>query len=253
MQSEYRFFSFMIIVSLGLHAAIAYNLDIRPQGELKALDVPSVISEISLRYVSKKAPVVQTTPAKHVEKVKLKPVIKKTAVKPEPVKKTVKEIPAPVPEKIEPEPSPVEEVAEELPFEEPSHEPVQKVSMALPVEAEQEITETRQASLVSRDSAPVKATMSAADLEELRNTIKSNLVYPSAAKRMGWTGVVNVEISLMAGGVLKGVKIVRSSGYGALDKTVIKSINKSAPFSLKLEQTVKVNLPVRFTINGAEI
>jgi len=70
---------------------------------------------------------------------------------------------------------------------------------------------------------------------------------------MGWTGVVNVEISLMAGGVLKGVKIVRSSGYGALDKTVIKSINKSAPFSLKLEQTVKVNLPVRFTINGAEI
>lgn len=253
MHSEYGFFTFMVIVSLGLHTVLAYNLDMRPRQGHRVPGKPSVIPEISLRYISRKAPAAKVLRAEPVKAVRTKPVIKNTAAKPEPAEKAVKKNPPATQAKIQSESLPAEEPAHEAPPEEIPSEPIQEHAAAPSMTAEQEIGAAKQTSPVGGVSEPVKPVISAADLEELRNTIRSSLVYPSAAKRMGWTGVVNVEIYLAAKGALKGVKIIRSSGYGALDKAVIKSINRSTPFSLEPEQGVTVNLSVRFTINGVEI
>jgi protein TonB len=252
---DYRFLYITIAISIALHIMIACNIALN-DNTVYAKHDPNILSEITVQYVIKTPAPSVSEVVKEINPVKIaepaaekKPstekIIKEKAVQKKTMEK-VKALEAPVFKEVsEPKPQPeaiVNEHSEPLPEAVPQGDTDDLESLVI----EEEIIEN------SGQSAPVNY-ISEDKLNDIRQKIKEHLSYPSAAKRMGWTGTVKVEISLYSDGELKGVRILGSSGYRALDKIVIKSVNKSAPFNVNNNEGIIVSLPVNFTINGAEM
>ena len=51
------------------------------------------------------------------------------------------------------------------------------------------------------------------------------------ARRQGMQGIVDAEFVINKDGSLKGIKVVRSSGYRILDDAVVDALRLAAPFS----------------------
>lgn len=64
----------------------------------------------------------------------------------------------------------------------------------------------------------------------IRNLILKNLTYPAVAKRIGWQGSVKVSFIIREDGTVEGLRIVKSSGYGVLDRNVMETIREVQPF-----------------------
>lgn len=64
----------------------------------------------------------------------------------------------------------------------------------------------------------------------IRDTVMKNLSYPAAAKRMGWEGKAVVSFVISEDGYASDIKIVKSSGFGVLDRNAIETVKKSSPF-----------------------
>ncbi|ADD68363.1 TonB family protein [Denitrovibrio acetiphilus DSM 12809] len=248
---EYKIFYVTVVLSIALHIMIAYRLDLNDKTVYAKL-TPAAFSDVTVRYVKKRpVPITAKAPEETKPLMKVKPVIKKEITKAKVAKKKpvekVKALEAPVFKEIaEPEPQ----------VELTAYEQVKSLPEVTP-ESE---TFTQEAPLVEEvvpDAVPAPIDtsnlVSYEKLDKIRHKIKNNLSYPSAARRMGWTGVVKVEICLSPVGQLKNITILDSSGYKALDKIVLKSINKSAPFNVSFNKDIIISLPVSFTINGAEI
>lgn len=93
------------------------------------------------------------------------------------------------------------------------------------------------------------------DLEELKKyqakitkKIKSNLVYPSDARKRGYEGVTAVRFVVTESGMIQpGTLVVaRSSGYPMLDANALKSARDSEPFD-KPPHTMPVEIDLGFS------
>lgn len=64
----------------------------------------------------------------------------------------------------------------------------------------------------------------------IRDAIQRGIVYPAAARRMGWEGTVVVSFRLLADGSVRNVRIAESSGYPALDRGAVDAVRNASPF-----------------------
>ncbi|MFC7286780.1 energy transducer TonB [Herminiimonas glaciei] len=145
--------------------------------------------------------------------------------------------------------------------EETKKTPVKKIkaiSADSPVQIEQReelATSSSRSSESKRDSDLQKQQTLNNELEELKKyqvkltkKIKSNLVYPSDARRRGYEGVTAVRFVVTDSGMIQpGTLIVaRSSGYPMLDTNALKSVRDSEPFD-RPPRTMPVEIDLGFS------
>lgn len=79
--------------------------------------------------------------------------------------------------------------------------------------------------------------------EYIQGGIQKIIVYPRMARKMGWEGKVVVCFVICKDGHVENMRIIKSSGFSALDKNALETIKKAAPFPnppAKAELTVPV-------------
>lgn len=178
-----------------------------------------------------------------------KPIIKPEPPKPEPVKKQ-KPKPKPKPKKIEPKLT--VPVKKEKKIEEPVVEEVKKVEpkvqeavvqpeiVQAPVVAQktpQEIAKEQEEEFIS------------VNFSSIRDMALKNLVYPRVAKKMGWSGVVEVKLVVDTNGKLLDAKVLKSSGKEILDKSALKAALALQDEVLPKPQTrSEIILPISFSL-----
>ncbi|MFA6147610.1 MAG: energy transducer TonB [bacterium] len=68
------------------------------------------------------------------------------------------------------------------------------------------------------------------DFAYVRDAIQRGIVYPAAARKMGWEGQVMVAFRLLPDGSVRDVQVVQGSGYAALDRGAIDAVRNASPF-----------------------
>lgn len=155
-------------------------------------------------------------------------------------------------------PAPVQKAVQK---EETKKTPVKKVKTITadsPVQIEQreeQTTPSPRSSESKKDSDLQKQQTLNNELEELKKyqvkltkKIKSNLVYPSDARRRGYEGVTAIRFVVTESGMIQpGTLIVaRSSGYPMLDTNALKSVRDSEPFD-RPPRTMPVEIDLGFS------
>ncbi|MCD6259301.1 MAG: TonB family protein [Helicobacteraceae bacterium] len=175
-------------------------------------------------------------------KPKPKPTPPKPKPKPEPKPEPVKEIP------IEKEPIIQEPVVEEPIVEEVIEEVVQEI-----VEPQEPIKPQKTAEEIQKEQEEIRVQQEQEFIQTnfsvIRDMALKNLSYPRMAKKMGWSGVVEIKLVVDTNGKLLEASVVKSSGKELLDKTALK-----AALSLKDEVLPKPQtrstliLPIAFNL-----
>jgi TonB family protein len=81
----------------------------------------------------------------------------------------------------------------------------------------------------------------------IRQTIMRNIRYPEKARRMGLEGKVLLSFTLFETGIIKDVKVIRSSGFPILDESAKDALVKTK-FSRKIPTQLFVILPVEYRL-----
>ena len=86
-------------------------------------------------------------------------------------------------------------------------------------------------------------------LAKLRKRIQGNLIYPEEARKIGVSAVPTIAFTITESGDIKGgtLRILKSSGYAALDSNAVKSALASAPFE-KPSREINVSIAVSFDV-----
>ena len=88
-------------------------------------------------------------------------------------------------------------------------------------------------------------------LARLRQRIQETLRYPSAARRRGVTGTVQLEIAIAANGAVAAVSVITSSSHEILDRAAVDAARSlpRMPFPPELRaQPLRARLPVIFEL-----
>ena len=76
--------------------------------------------------------------------------------------------------------------------------------------------------------------------------------YPQSAIEAGWVGTTEVLVTLAADGIAPQVKVLRSSGHGALDDAAVDMLRRAVPLTPLPDalrgRSFAVNLPVKFEL-----
>jgi TonB family protein len=86
------------------------------------------------------------------------------------------------------------------------------------------------------------------DYGYVREAVMKNLQYPEKARRFGWEGRVILYFIINETGLVRDVKIVRSSGVQMLDEAAKDALAKVAAFQNKYKRLVVVQLPIEFKL-----
>jgi protein TonB len=242
--AEEKLLIVMLILSVFFHAFAASKIDLRDKKLADRLKPISEISEVSLHYIKKTPPVRPIV--KREKKIKVNKKISKVYEKKKPLV---------VDKKIEPKKGKAveEEIEEEVVVEEvlsDVHEEIESApEIAEPFEnnIKNEVVESNDINILKKEVLSENA------LGDIKKSIRSKLRYPSVARRMRWAGTVKVSINLFGDGKLKNVTILCSSGYKVLDETVVKAVEKAAPFDISYLNEIELTLPVHFTVKGMKI
>lgn len=83
--------------------------------------------------------------------------------------------------------------------------------------------------------------------------VRSNLVYPQEMRKSGVEAVSRIMFIVTKSGDILGdsLRILKSSGYAALDSSALRSARISAPFEKPPKDNFKLSFDVAFTINMA--
>lgn len=81
----------------------------------------------------------------------------------------------------------------------------------------------------------------------IRDKIASHVRYPRHARRMGWSGAVQVSFIIEEHGGVSEVRIVRGSQVGMLDDEALDSVKRSAPFP-RPPVRARIIIPVEFVL-----
>ena len=83
-------------------------------------------------------------------------------------------------------------------------------------------------------------------LGEIRRRIQRALVYPPLARWRGQTGVTHVTFEIASNGRARGVRTLRSSGVGLLDRAAERAVVAASPLPRVLGP---LEVPVRFELD----
>ncbi len=86
--------------------------------------------------------------------------------------------------------------------------------------------------------------------KRLRERISQTLEFPRLAKRLGYSGITHIAISLSRTGTVRALKISQPSGYDILDKAAVATLKKvlqttKPPESIEIERLV---VPIAFNL-----
>ena len=81
----------------------------------------------------------------------------------------------------------------------------------------------------------------------IRDLILKNLVYPQAARNMGWSGKVVVTFVVSINGGVDKIKVLAGSGYEVLDRNAVETVRKAAPFP-RPPISVELVLPIGYNL-----
>lgn len=179
-------------------------------------------TDVSNKAVAIPMNIMAYTPA---PKEPVKPVEKPKPVKPKPTPPKPKPKPKPEPIKeipIEKEPVIEEPVVEEPVVEEEIQEPQEEIVQAQepiePQKTQQEIQKEQEQIRIKQEQEFIQTNFSV-----IRDMALRNLVYPRMAKKMGWSGIVEIKLVVDTNGKLLEASVVKSSGKELLDKTALKA------------------------------
>lgn len=79
----------------------------------------------------------------------------------------------------------------------------------------------------------------------IRELILKNLKYPPVARTMGWKGVVTISFVVLENGAAENIRVTKSSGHAALDRNVVRTIQKIQPFP-KPPVKAELIIPITF-------
>ena len=83
----------------------------------------------------------------------------------------------------------------------------------------------------------------------IRDMASANLIYPNTARRMGWSGIVEVRLVINTDGKLLEARVVKSSGRELLDTTALESVLSLKDKVLPKPQSVStLILPIAFSL-----
>ena len=194
---------------------------------------------IPLSLLSCEAPKVIEKPKEKVKPTPPKPVEKKIQ-KPKPIEKKI-EKPKPVEKPIEKIEQEIikEEIVQEVTKEEPVIEqpPIKKdiveqepiVEQNTPIEKEEDFVET--------------------NFSIIRDMALSGLQYPKIARKMRWTGVVEIRLTIDTDGKLAEAVVSKSSGRKLLDDTALRAVLALKDKALPVPKTVStLILPISFDL-----
>jgi periplasmic protein TonB len=81
----------------------------------------------------------------------------------------------------------------------------------------------------------------------IKERIVRNLVFPPAARRMGWSGKVLISFIVCRDGQVSEIRIVESTGYPVLDRSAVDTIRKVAPFP-KAPVEAELTMPIVYRL-----
>ncbi len=89
-------------------------------------------------------------------------------------------------------------------------------------------------------------------LSTVRKKLQDSLEYPYFAKKAGMEGVVVVHFCIKEDGALfeRSLKIIKSSGYSALDAQALQTVKNSAPFFAPPKGELELSIPVSFSLQS---
>lgn len=88
-------------------------------------------------------------------------------------------------------------------------------------------------------------------LGEVREAVLSNLEYPRQARRMRKEGTVTVQFVVSADGAVSGIQIHEASGHELLDREACMAVARAASLWGRPGRTVRIRMPVVFTLKNA--
>jgi len=172
----------------------------------------------------------------------------------QPPKPKVIEKPKPEPKKVEkPKPKPIK-------TKEPKHKPIvhkkqepkpEPIKESEPIK--KEVKEIVKDIVKPKSMQPNKQAQKQAFIKTnfaiIRDMVLSNLIYPNIAKRMGWTGVVEVKLTIDSKGKLLSYFIHKSSGKKRLDDAALNAVKAITSENLpKPKNTTTLILPISFQL-----
>jgi TonB family protein len=86
------------------------------------------------------------------------------------------------------------------------------------------------------------------DYGYVRDAVMKNLKYPEKARRFGWEGKVVLYFVINETGLVRDVKIVKSSGIQMLDEAAKEALGRVVSFRNKYNRLVVVQLPIEFRL-----
>lgn len=211
-------FSSAVLISAVLHSAIfgcvyILNLDAKTNALAKN-DAPITVS------------LFEDAPKEIVRETKQKEIPKKQ-----------------VAQKQEPKPRPVKvEKTEPIKAAEPQSAP------AVEAKSEQQSKEHKAVAAEANQIQPENTDEIKKYLSKIKKKLQDNLEYPHFAKKAGMEGVTTVCFWLRNDGRLVegSLKVVKSSGYGVLDKQALATVEDSVPFSLPPKDGMKIVIGIEF-------
>jgi len=72
--------------------------------------------------------------------------------------------------------------------------------------------------------------------------------YPYWARKQGFEGIVHLKFIILSTGVVKDIKIIKSSGFNILDKEAISTIKRASPFPPIPSELNTFSLPMEISI-----
>lgn len=94
---------------------------------------------------------------------------------------------------------------------------------------------------------PIKDRYLKVNLGAIGSKIEGHLSYPYIARRMGYEGRVLLSFSIGPDGQVKKIRLVKSSGYRALDREAKRAVQAACPFPAPNVE-ISLTLPITFRL-----
>lgn len=88
-----------------------------------------------------------------------------------------------------------------------------------------------------------------ANLAKIREAIAKHKRYPASASKMGCEGVCLVSFKLHPVGAVEDIKIAKSSGFTALDRSSIQTIEDAANEMPRPHKSTTITIPIEYKLN----
>ncbi len=232
-RSGFIILSIAFFISLVFHFALIHLVRYEKKGEVRETQR----YEVNLVYYEK--------PAEEKKETRLKRAAKKKKQKEQEK------------EKAEPEQQPAQKEAD-TPEQPPvlvdadiSEQPHQKIQQEAPADrgrsgAEsktQPLQESKSAERVSQEQPDYTRILSG-----LRDDLLKRKVYPYAARKKGFEGIVVVFVRLDADGNPLDIRLARSSGHRVLDNAAVSLVKKVLPYRHNTGNEISFEIPIKYSL-----